>query len=148
MFSISFIHVWSDCVSAQYNTDLSKRALVYIASAQICKLCRVRSILLFVLLLWNSGWMSWPCVHKTIITDYTPSWLLAFPCQMFALAQYGAFITLTTWVLISRISQIYRTHKEQERDSLQSIVTLNIAHGVFCYVEVLDFFTLQISLKA
>lgn len=138
MFSISFIHVWSHCVSAQYNTDACKRApLVYIASAQICKLCRVRSIRLFALLLWNSGWRSWPCVYKTIITDYTPSCLLAFPRHLFALAQYGAIITLTTWVLISRICQIYRTHKEQECDSLQSSVTLNIAcgtHGVLCYV--------------
>lgn len=114
--SIRSSHVWSDCVSAQYHWAKQGRlihiALVYIALAQInCRLCSERAVRLFAHLLWNRL-----SVHKAIMGDYTQRACWVFLCEMFALAQYGAIITLTTcfymWFLISHISQIYRTHKE------------------------------------
>lgn len=119
LISIRCSHVWSNCFSSishwAKSVCLTHIALVYIALAQICKLCCERSVRLFTHLLWNSGWKDWPSVHKAIIGDYTQRACWVFPCKLFALAQYGAIITLTTcfymWFLISHISQIYRTHK-------------------------------------
>ncbi len=71
-------------------------AVVYIALAQICKLCCERSGRLFARLLWTSGWKDRPSVHKAITGDYTQRACWVFPRELFALAQYGAIITLTT----------------------------------------------------